>query len=148
MERKILHHNFFEELKSAHCELVGLMGEIRHALATDGCEVDEIIRLITRLCNEVESHFLCEEEGGYLIEAIRRAPHLKSRAEKLHKQHAILLGQVRRLRALTHEQIGSHDWWPRVDKQFDTFTDELLTHEAHEDDLVQQAFAHDTRRGD
>ena len=148
MERKTLHHNFFEELKSAHCELVGLMGEIRHALATDGREADEMSRLIARLCNEVESHFLCEEKGGYLAEAIRQAPHLKFRAEKLHKQHAVLLEQVRRLRDLTHEQLGAHDWWQRVDKLFDTFTDELLTHEAHEDDLVQQAFAHDTGRGD
>lgn len=148
MERKISHHNFFEELKSAHCELVGLMGEIRHALATDGREAEEMNRLITRLCNEVESHFLCEEKGGYLVEAIRQAPHLESRAEKLHKQHAVLLGQVRRLRDLTHQQIGSNVWWQRVGELFDTFTDELLTHEAHEDDLVQEAFAHDTGRGD
>lgn len=149
MTPKRLEHNFFEVMKEEHRELVGLMSQVRYAFRTHDRNTAAAKAAITQLCDSIEAHFLSEEEGGYLNEAIEQAPHLAARAEALHGQHATLRAEVRDFRTLAARPgEPSEDWWQELETRFDSFTGNLLIHEAHEDDLVQEAFTLDLGTGD
>ena len=143
MVEKRLDHNFFEMIKEEHHELVGVMGEIRHLLAAEERDLDKLEALIIQLCDLVESHFKNEEAGGYLSEAIEQAPRLSERADQLHDQHRVLWEELQGLRTLTEQRENSDPWWQQLHAALETFARDLLTHEAREDDLVQEAFTDD-----
>jgi hypothetical protein len=150
MASRRLDHNFFERMKCEHRELFGLMDEIRYRLAATQHDIRWLSSSITRLCDLVESHFLCEEQGGYLHEAVQVAPHLRDKAEQLHGQHQVLLDEVRSMRDFAAMGVqGTIDAWCHAFRgRFDAFADMLHVHEAHEDDLVQQAFTQELGPGD
>lgn len=136
-------HNFFEMMKAEHHELVGVMGEIKHLLATHQRDAARVDHLVTEFCDLIESHFEHEEEGGYLSEALEQAPRLTERAQVLFKQHESLLADARGLRHHVRGGEGTDAWWDELSTRFNDFTRALMTHEAHEDDLVQEAYTDD-----
>jgi hypothetical protein len=150
MAERRLDHNFFERMKCEHRELFGLMDHIRFRLSATEQDNQWLSSSIARLCDLVESHFLCEEQGGYLHEAIHAAPHLTDKAEHLHGQHQVLLEEVRSLRDFAVKGMeGTMDTWCQAFRsRFDAFVEKLHVHEAHEDDLVQQAFTQELGPGD
>jgi hemerythrin len=145
MVEKRLDHNFFEMVKEEHQELVGVMGKIRHSLTVEERDPEGLDALIIQLCDLVESHFKNEEAGGYLREAIDQAPRLSERAEQLHDQHRTLWEELQGLRTLVEhrEAEASDQWWDQLRGAVEAFARNLLTHEAREDDLVQEAFTQD-----
>ena len=143
MVEKKLDHNFFEMVKEEHHELVGVMGKIRHLLAVESHDLEALDALIPQLCDLVESHFKHEEAGGYLSEVVEEAPRLSTRADKLHDQHRTLWEELENLRNLAEQREGSDQWWEQLHTDLEKFARNLLTHEAHEDDLVQEAFTDD-----
>jgi hemerythrin len=145
---KICIHNFFEQTKREHQELVGLMSDIRYMLTCGKRDAPQVDETITQLCNLVESHFLWEEEGGYLSEVVAHRPELTRRTEQLHGQHTMLLDELRGVRQFAQERTKTEEWWHELHSRFSEFSRKLLTHEAHEDDLVQEALAGDKSRGD
>lgn len=140
---KRMNHNFFEVMKSEHAELVGLLSQIRHMLRMRQGEPAEVDRMVVDLCNLVEGHFLHEEAGGYLKEAIQKAPNLAQRASRLFEQHEQLLIEVRELRDKVEDGLSTSVNWDELERAFESFALSLMTHEAHEDDLVQEAAARD-----
>jgi hemerythrin len=132
-------HNFFENLKAEHRELVGALGGIRHALETGVVDEAKMDALVTELCGLIETHFMEEERGGYLHDALTRAPRLTSQADALHRQHESLLAEARRLREQVHLVAAHQADWDKFRSQFEAFANGMMTHEAREDDLVQKA---------
>lgn len=136
MTDKRVDHNFFEQIKCQHSELAGLMESIRYTLATKQSNRVDVQQSIAQLCSLVESHFLSEEAGGYLHEVIDRAPQLEDQAKELHQQHEGLLKEVRALCDFALASETSELTRDELATRFNRFAQNLLVHEAHEDDLV------------
>ncbi len=146
--KKRLDHDFFEIMKREHQELIDLLGQIRHALATDNKDAGEIEKLVGNLVRRMRSHFQDEEEGGYMSKALECAPRLTPLAEQLHQQHATLLEIAGRLSSHVGTKAGTEPWWTELAEIFDGFAKQLLKHESQENDLVQEAFIQDIGTGD
>ena len=148
MNQSKLDHDFFEMMKREHSELIDLMSRVRHALESDIRDPGGINQLIGDLYENIVSHFHHEEEGGYLCEALERAPRLSPHAEKLFEQHETLGELLGELLGLAQQREGTDSWWKNLSESFNNFSRELLQHEAAEDDLVQEAFIQDVGTGD
>ena len=134
-----LRHNFFRRLQEEHAELVGMLGRVRDVLRFRRVDPVEIDHLITRLCNCLETHFAEEEEGGYLHDAAAHGPKSGAAADRLHHQHEALLEELVQLRLLASQAPATAAWWDELTKSFEGFCGRLITHEALEDDLVEEA---------
>lgn len=148
MTHQKVDHDFFELMKREHSELIDLMTQVRHAIASDIRDPGGVNQLIGDLYENVVSHFHHEEEGGYLSEALERAPRLTESAEKLFKQHESLGELLGELRGLTQKRENTDIWWKTLGDSFNNFSRELLLHESAEDALVQEAFTQDVGTGD
>ena len=126
----------------------GLEREARDALSSEDRTKHQLEGLFTRLAEILETHFRHEEQGGYLKEALRRAPHLITRTDALLEQHQSLSEQVETLRLLAHSGVESPAWWSRVESDFQKFASQLLNHEHAENNVIQEAFTEDIGTGD
>ena len=141
-------HEFFEIMKAEHQELATVLREIRSAVSSEDRNRNQVEDLITRLSELMEVHFRHEEEGGYLKEALERAPRFTSKAESLLDQHEALQEEIEKLRLLVHSGMESQAWWTRIESDFHTFSDRLLNHEHAENKVVLEAFTDDIGTGD
>ena len=141
-------HEFFEVMQSEHKELTDLLTEVRAALTADDRDKNQVADLITRLCELVVTHFNHEERGGYMKEALERAPRMASQADLLLDQHEPLLEEVEKLRLLVHSGVESASWWTRIEADFHKFASRLINHEHAENKLVQEAYTQDIGTGD
>jgi len=132
-------HNYFEQIKTTRTELVGMMSEIRHMLRTGQRDGERIAELLGSLCDDIAHHFDQEEEGGYLGDVLHHAPEFHPQATQLYSQHSQLRREVAELRRFAAAGDGSEEWWDALFERFETFAEGLLTHEAHEGDLVREA---------
>jgi hypothetical protein len=131
-------HNFFEEMKCEHSGLVGALSQIRHALAAGQGAVPEVRETILRFCELIESHFIHEEEGGYMRDVAEQSPELAARATELLREHAALRAALRAIRHLAQNSNPSDAWLPDLGRQFENFARQLMVHEAREDDLMNE----------
>jgi hypothetical protein len=129
-------HNFFEQMKCEHGDLVGSLSRVRHMLAAG--QKPEIAPTIRQFCDLIEAHFLHEEEGGYLCEAVRQTPAMAARAEALLREHAELLEQLHTIRQLAESPNPSDAWLEDLGRAFEAFSRQLMVHEAREDDLLRE----------
>lgn len=138
----------FEVVKAEHEELAELLDAIRGALSSAERERNQIEGLVERLSTAVALHFEHEESGGYLQEALDRAPRFTGQADSLRLQHDGLREEIEKLRMLLHSGVESAAWWTRIDSDFQRFASQLLQHEHAENQLLQQAFTDDIGTGD
>ena len=141
-------HEFFQVVKSEHEELTEILDEVRSALAAVDRTKNRVEDLITRLSDVVETHFRHEEHGGYLKDALERAPRLSAQADVLLDQHDGLLEEVEKLRLLVHSGVESPTWWTKIEADFLEFAKRLLDHEHAENKVLQEAFTSDIGSGD
>jgi hemerythrin len=148
MTAENLDHDFAEMILREHRELKELLARARTAICEDQRDSQRAKQLIGDLYEHLQSHFFHEEEGGYMCEALERAPRLIRQAEELHEQHETLAEMLGELRDFV-QHVGPadarprNDWWKELARRFQTFGKQLLRHEADEDDLVQEAFTRD-----
>lgn len=100
-------------------------------------------RQLQKLADLVESHFAHEEEGGYMADAVTRAPRLSTTAEKLVGEHTELLDDVKKLHLLARSGVETEAWWRQIDKDFTRLKARLLAHEHAENNLMHEAFNRD-----
>lgn len=141
-------HALFESMKEEHKELTDLLAKVRDAVSAEDRTKKQVDDLMTRLCELVETHFSHEEQGGYLKEALERAPRLAIQAQSLLLQHESLLDDVAKLRLLVHSGVESPAWWIRIGSDFHKFASRLLNHEHAETKVVQGAYTDDIGVGD
>ena len=141
-------HEFFQVVKSEHEELTEILDEVRVAISAGDRTKNRVEDVISRLSDVVETHFRHEEHGGYLKEAVERAPRLTAQAEVLLDQHESLLEQVEKLRLLVHSGIESPTWWTRIEADYHEFAARLIDHEHAENRVLQEAFTSDIGSGD
>ena len=141
-------HEFFEVMQTEHKQLTDLLTEIGATVSAQERDKNHVTDLISRLSELVESHFSHEERGGYLKDALERAPRLTPQAELLLDQHAPLQEEVEKLRLLVHSGVESAAWWTRIESDFHKFASRLINHEHAENMLVQEAYTEDIGTGD
>jgi hypothetical protein len=91
------------------------------------------------LGDDLRRHFVEEEEGGCLEEAVSRCPSVAPQADALQGQHAALLNSLDQMIA------GLSSNSPRAaadgfSSQLKRFCQDLLAHEAAENQVMRQAF--------
>lgn len=96
----------------------------------------------------LREHFADEERGGYFSEALRAAPRLSRRAERLAENHIELRERLESLLDLTRTAADAPDKWQKVTTGLAKFVKTLRAHEDEENDLVREAFMDDLGRGD
>ncbi len=133
----------FELMQSEHRELAEVLVQIRDAVSVRVCTKIQLEDLMTRLCELVESHFNQEEQGGYLKEALDRAPHYAAKAESLLAEHRALQEDVEKIRLLVHSGVESSAWWIHINSDFNNFASQLQNHEHAEVQVLQGAFTED-----
>ncbi len=140
--------DFAAKILREHRELKELLTRTRAAIRQPQPDVEPVRQLTGDLYAHLQSHFFHEEEGGYMCEALERAPRLTKQADQLYEQHetlAEMLGELRDFvgRGRPAGARPSDDWWRELAEQFQTFGKQLLRHETDEDALVQEAFIQD-----
>ena len=141
-------HEFFEEVQREHDELRELLGEVHRVLAERLEKVAEVSERLASLSEHVETHFQEEEIAGFFDQVVERAPRLSDRVDRLRTEHQALLGAVRSLYDAATQGDGSADWWKRMEGTFHDFSKDLMHHESHENDLLQEAYGEDLGTGD
>ena len=116
--------------------------QIARALASQTASIAEVSDLLAKLGDDLVKHFALEEDGGYFSEALLRAPQLLAKANELVAQHPKMCTLARDLVDLGPVQKGDQ-WWQETRQRFQAFKTELLKHERHEDQLLQEAYTQD-----
>ena len=141
-------HEFVEAMKSEHRELGSALANVRAEVASESRKKKTLEDLVTQLRELIEAHFAHEEFGGYLKEALDKAPRFTVQAAALQDQHEDLLEDIEKLRILVHSGVESPVWWSRVEADFRAFAARLLNHEHAENRIVQEAFTVDIGTAD
>ncbi len=137
-----------ELMKSEHEEIAREVQATREELESASCQRNCINDQLIQLSELIESHFRHEEQGGYMAEALVRAPQLRPRAEALQKQHEQLQEAIDKLQLLVNSGVESASWWDQIRNDFQHFASQLTEHEHCETKLVQEAYNLDIGGGD
>ena len=141
-------HAYYEQLREEHRELHEALQTIDRELRSVQRTQQAVDSLIWRFAELIESHFSHEEDGGYMQDAIQRAPRLANRASRLLRQHTELLEEATKLQMLARSGLESAAWWQQIELDFGRLRDRLLDHEHKENALVQEAFNRDIAASD
>ena len=136
------------EAHKEHAELRHLIETVKQridtARNTKARDTDrDLIQAIKQLCDHVEEHFQREENGGWLEEAVVRAPHLARRLGRLERQHKPLCQRVQRLVAAAEAGKQGDKWLNEFEEKFAKFGRQLLAHETCEERVLQKGFNDD-----
>lgn len=133
------------QLHAEHGKLHQSLAEIRNQF--DACQKEAgpvkakcLADLIQRMQTHIEAHFAHEERGGWLEEAVVRAPHLSHRLTLLEKQHTTLRSQIAKLVEMAKTHDGSVQCSTRLRDHFERFAKQLLEHEAEEERVLAEGF--------
>jgi hypothetical protein len=130
------------DLLSETCHLRAMFQNYLHR-RPDERQAQEVTRRLRMLCEHLTRHFVQEQSGGYMEEAIMHLPRIGHRAEMLQRQHGELAAAAQRLQ----EQMAAIDPatcdWARQAHDFDQFMQRLTEHEAAENALLNEAFNED-----
>lgn len=136
------------ELFEQHSELALALQDVDRTLKRHDRSRQQVDERLWKLAELVESHFDHEECGGYMAEALARAPRLTPTAEKLLAEHSILLDDAKKLQILARSGVESDAWWRQIDSDFRHLKSRLLAHEHAENKLLHEAFSRDIGASD
>lgn len=143
-------HAYWKLCQSEHDELCCQLRALRERLdALHAAPRGGLGDLAAQLCtirDHLAEHFTKEEQGGYMEEALSRAPRFGALAGELERQHPLLLDEVRALAALA-PSVADADV-PRFVARVREFCAALARHEGAETRIVQSAFNRDPIVGD
>jgi len=104
---------------------------------------------LAEFADHVQAHFVHEEEAeGFFDNVIDQAPRLKTRADALIEEHAVMSRELARLQRHAKEGVVSDEWWSQLNEEFESFWQLFCRHERAENDLVQEAFHDDLGSAD
>lgn len=138
--------SYINLIKAEHRELCGLVNDVEKSLdlAEHGnwskATTAALLEMAEHLTSHMEQHFAREEEGGYLEEALLFAPEFRDRADELLSQHKQMRDQLSGLLAATVKLGPGDPRWPAMAEKLRQFLDDVLAHEAAENQILQRAF--------
>ena len=137
---------YVAQIQNEHRELHHRVDEIGKALARrEGCDslaqcYDLYFRRLTELRKHLVKHLAEEECGGYMEEALSYVPHLASEATDLEREHPVILRTLDCILSRLNQTELTEATWAEVQLEFKRFAQHLLSHEAHENRLLQHGF--------
>ena len=136
---------YLQQALNEHHELHQHVTEIGAALEADPTEVSqqqwELLRgRLVALRQRLFAHFQQEEEGGYLEEAICRAPTMANAAAQLQKQHCEFLSELAAAIEAPQGKRKASEMWLETRERFGQLAKRLLAHEQAENVLLGRAF--------
>ena len=145
---------FLEEIKQLNRDLWDLIEDISVACSyrlktIEGCTFF-CIRL-TRLRDQLATHFSLEEAFGYFDDPIDLAPRLSDTAESLLREHRKLQARISELVTFAwalHNRGALKVAFDQVAREFNGFHADLKRHERREQLLILQAYDDDIGVGD
>ena len=132
-----------KQIQDEHRVLRELLGQVHQALAEQSKNSEEVSSLFNSLRSQIEEHFHEEESGGFFEQIAEQAPRLEHRAEEVRNEHAHLRDSISRLCFEASTGDGSDTWWQQLNEQFHEFSKELMHHEGHEHEMLQEAYEQD-----
>lgn len=135
---------YVEHLQREHHRLNRLLLEIGHEVeelvrvSQPGITFEHVAQRLADLHQQLRSHFMEEETGGCLEEAVSRCPSLSEDCKRIIAEHAVLDRMLEQLVAQTRNQeVLSAD----VQRSYRAFAEKLRAHEAAETRLLRMAFS-------
>jgi hypothetical protein len=98
---------------------------------------------MAELAAHLKSHFEVEEEGGFFTQVVARAPRLADQVGQLSDEHKSMTKTVESLCIEAANGDGSAAWWEKNDADFHRLSKELMQHENHENQILQDAYTED-----
>lgn len=145
---------FLQEIKEDNSHLKELLAATSTALALDR---DTPIRpralaaLMSRLRDQLATHFSLEEFFGYFDDAVDSAPRLSAEADVLRSQHETLYLTISKLAEDAERLLYGpvpNNGLSALATRFQAFYEELTRHEDSENELIMRAFYDDIGVGD
>lgn len=99
--------------------------------------------LLAELRDQIEGHFAQEEVGGYMEEALSRAPRFSLQAAALLKQHTQLAREVHELLVRAEAGRDNSGIWKNLYADLQALLKRLRAHEAGENRMIEAAFNED-----
>ena len=143
MSSKSTNDDTLKRVQEEHRVLRELLVKVHQALTQHQQNIAEVSSLFNSLRNQIEEHFREEEEGGFFEQITDQAPRLEHRADEVRGEHAQLRDSISRLCFDVATGNGSEAWWQQLEEQFHAFSKELMRHEGHENELLQEAYQQD-----
>lgn len=136
------------QARAEHEELHHLLGAVQRQLEGCGkqgrCEAGACsAAALKKLREHLLAHFDREEKGGWLEEAVVRAPHLAHQLAALERQHNPLRDCLARLVGDAEAMDGTEESIEQLRVNFEKFAHKLLKHEANEEHVLQEGFNED-----
>ncbi len=140
---------YLEQVKAEHYGLEQLLRQLEAAFALARARkwlsgsTPRLVELVSELHDQIERHFAQEEVGGYMEEALSRAPRFSTRVETLLKQHHELARAVRDLLSRAQGGRDNPGIWDSLDDDLRALIKKLKAHEAGENHIIEAAFNED-----
>jgi hypothetical protein len=128
-----------------HRDLFRLITLARKAFAADAptSDLEPTLNSLRELRHHLHDHFLQEEEGGFLEEAVTRVPRLSQAMREIVGQHPGLLSELDNLIAALARSGQTGEAWLGARQAFDAFAAHLQAHERSENAVVQAGYNED-----
>jgi hypothetical protein len=136
---------YVDHLLAEHRRVRRMIGQAHRAIVHSGgpdhdVSVEEIVRVLRLLREELAHHFREEEAGGCLDEAASMCPRLSPEVQRLAAEHAELLAAIDALIAHAHDLDQSILCRIDFGHSFDNLCRQLHAHEAAENAVLRQGF--------
>lgn len=136
---------YVDYLVAEHRRLHRLLLHARKTIAASADEgaVDwrgKVVQVLRDLRATLHCHFLEEEGGGCLDEAVSFQPHLSADVKRIEAEHPRLLAEVDRLIAQAKDGGTTPAEHLALTNAFDELCRELHTHEAAENEVLRRGF--------
>ena len=137
-----------EHMKEAMARIKGMIGAEIPAGGYAKWRMD-LLWTLRDCCTDMQKHFDLEEEGGFMHDVLRVAPHRSSAVEKLEDEHEqIQEGLEAVLRDLKAVEEQDEEKIARVCSDIQAIFDLIATHEEEESDLMMSTYMQDEGGGD
>jgi hypothetical protein len=103
---------------------------------------------VAELEEHLKRHFAAEEQGGYMAEPLKVAPHLTDQAGQLLAEHAVMLNGLDALRGRLCRCQPDFQCWSDARQALEQLVARLQRHEHAENQIWQAAFGDETGSAD
>jgi iron-sulfur cluster repair protein YtfE (RIC family) len=132
-----------EQIQREHEQLRERLKVLHQKIEVHPAPPEEVATLLRELRVALESHFQCEENGGFFDDIVTQAPQLSRQAQKLTHEHVDLLKHADTLVQMAEESQGQPICDPTLASRFRYVSRLLMHHESEENGMLQTAFQDD-----
>lgn len=136
--------SYINHLLAEHRRLHRMLVLARNTMAADdGAWVARFVKLLGDIRCELQCHFVEEEQGGCLDQAVSFQPNLSPDLKHVEAEHPQLLAAIDGLLAQAKDCRDTPSQRVAMRVAFDNLCHDLHTHEAAENDILRRGFGVD-----